>query len=212
MIIVKTNCENNKIEVFDKDTSILYDYIVVKADKENIYLNNTYTNPLVNDFLNSNLNTKIELANIKGWVNIDIYYFKAYTSNFTVVNNNELHFCGIYTSFIGYDYVLIDKEVYHIDKSKSNDCLLFLKTPLKKPLESKNLGKGIKQSKIGYNICQEISKIVKTIVSLKCEDCSKEYQKYYKDLIKLQLLNSSCITDEDIKSIVDSITYVSKQC
>lgn len=212
MIFLETNCENNTIEVFDKNTSILYDFVVIKTDKQQVYLNNSFTNPLVTDFLNPSLNTKVELYNEKGWLNIDAYYFKQYTLSFTVVDRNELHFTGIYNAFIGYDYILIDQEVYKIDKSKSSENVLFLATPLKKDVVNYTVGKGIKQSKIGYNICEETSKLVKNILSLTCKDCTTEYQKYHEILIKLQLLKSNCISDDDIKQIVDSFTYAVKQC
>jgi hypothetical protein len=208
VLIINSNCNTKKIEVFDKSTSILYDFAIIEKNNKQIVLNNSTTNPLLFDFLNPTLNTKVEFDAIDSWFYINYFLFKSYNGcGATITDKNKINNSAIYNSFIGFDYILIDNVYYEIDKSKSSDNQLFLKKPLpSNTVTNCNFGKGNKESQIGYSICESNKKILKEVLDSKCTDCAKEYEKHYKELIQIQLLKSDCISDEDVKSIVKSIT------
>lgn len=200
------NCETQQLDIWDSSTEFDYQKAIVKIEELGSEKEiNQSTNPRLIDFLNPNLNTKISIDVVNdGLFKIDYYLFKSIEAVIYDVGSNIIAAPNIYNSFVGFDYIYLDKE-YEIDKSKSSTHALFLKQPV--DAESLIYYKGKKATKYTAYLCNTKRKVTERILKMStCKDCSTEQSVLSKSLIQISLMGkNSTITTDEKKAIVKEL-------
>lgn len=199
------NINTKQLDIIDKSDEFNFQKAVITLNELGLSKEiNQSTNPRLIDFLNPNLNTKVSFdVSYDGLYTVDYYLFQAREAVLYVLGSNIISAPNIYDSFIGFDYIYLDK-VYEVDKTKSTDNTLYLKEPV--TANSTLVFKGKKATNYVPYLYNTKRELTKRVLNLKCKDCTKEEAVYNKSFLQIKLVKSDIDASyEEKKSLVDEL-------
>lgn len=195
------NIDTKHLDIFDKSNEYNYQKLVITVNELGLSEEvNQSTNPRLIDFLNPNLNTKISFdVSYDGLYTVDYYLFQAREAVLYEIGSNIVAAPNIYNSFLGFDYIYLDK-IYEIDKTKSTDNTLFLKEPV---IDNSTLVfKGKKVTNYVPYLYNTKRELTKRVLILKYKDCIKDEIVFNKSFLQIELVKSDVDASYDEKKVL----------
>lgn len=167
---------------------------------------NSSSNPKISDFLNLNKNSILNIPVKKdGVFDIEFLFLYSIGDAFWETGKNTISKVGIYNLFTSFDFLYLDGVKYEINKEKSTDDSLYLKSPIKSKIYTSDIYKCKVESDCFIFTCKIEKNIKKSILDNNiCKSCEPVSCKDIQVLMALKL-NADCISCNDKKLLFKSI-------